>query len=770
MRSERLSLDTRRRLTDLAGRLTRLPAGVRCTSRVIGGVGGTWVEPATAAPGHCLLYLHGGGYVLGSPMSHRNLVARLVDATGVAAFVPRYRLAPEHPAPAALDDARAAYLALGEYGYRSDQIALIGDSAGGGLALALAMDLRDSGHGGPGVVAMICPWLDLAADRAGHSGDEVLTTEALAGWAAACAPDPALRSHPTVSPINGRIEGLPPMVVHAAGRDPLAADARMLTALASDAGLTIESREYPDLWHDFHACAGFLAEADEAIGHLAAAVGRHLGTPATPEVLVIGAGMSGLCMGAKLKAAGIDSFAILEKGSDLGGTWRDNTYPGLSCDVPSRFYSYSFLPNPDWSTSFAGGAEIQRYFKAAADELEVGPHIELETEVAEARWDGGRWEVRTTDGVVRHADVVVTATGVLHHPRYPEIPGMDTYAGAMFHSARWDHTVPLEGRRVAVVGTGSTGVQIVSALAGKVEQLYVVQRSAQWVVAIPNRRYSRMTRALMRRVPALNRIAYHGYRIVLAEVFSRALTKPGLTRRLLAGACRRSLRQIRDPELRRRMTPDHEPMCRRLIMSPGYYQAMQRDDVELVTEGIERIEPEGIRLGDGRLLAVDVIVLATGFDAHAYVRPITVVGEDGLTLEQARKGGPRAYRTVALPGFPNLFMLMGPHSPIGNFSLIAVAEAQADYVMAWIERLRRGAVHHAAPSASATDAYNAEMRAAMPNTIWTTGCTSWYIGEDGLPELWPWSPGRHRAMLREDHVEEWHVATEPARAVSAAHT
>jgi cation diffusion facilitator CzcD-associated flavoprotein CzcO len=272
----------------------------------------------------------------------------------------------------------------------------------------------------------------------------------------------------------------------------------------------------------------------------------------------------------------------------------------------------------------------------------------------------------------------------------------------------------------------------------------------------------------MRRVPALNRAAYHGYRIVLAEVFSRALTKPGFTRRLLAGACRRSLRRgIRDPELRRRMTPDHEPMCRRLIMSPGYYPAMQRDDVELVTERIERIEAEGIRLRDGRLLAVDVIVLATGFDAHAYVRPITIVGEDGLTLEQAWNGGPRAYRTVALPGFPNLFMLMGPHSPIGNFSLIAVAEVQADYVMGWIERMRRGVVHHAAPSASATDAYNAEMRTAMPNTIWTSGCTSWYIGEDGLPELWPWSPGRHRAMLRELHANEWHVAAEPTHGASA---
>ena len=488
-----------------------------------------------------------------------------------------------------------------------------------------------------------------------------------------------------------------------------------------------------------------------------------------PRVLVIGAGMSGLCMGAKLKHAGIESFTILEKASALGGTWRENTYPGLSCDVPSRFYSYSFLPNPDWTTSFAGGPEIQRYFKAAADELELGPHIEFETEVTEARWDGQRWNVRTADGAVRGADVVVTATGVLHHPRYPDIPGLEDFEGAMFHSARWDHAVPLEGRRVAVIGTGSTGVQIVSALAGVAERLYVLQRSAQWVVPIPNRRYSKTTRAVMRRVPALNRAAYRTYQIALAEVFSRALTKPGLMRQLMSGACRLSLRRgIRDPELRHRLTPDHAPMCRRLIMSPNYYPSMQRDDVELVTESIEAIEAEGIRLRDGRLLPVDVIVLATGFDAHAYVRPINIVGDGELTLEQAWAGGPRAYRTVALPGFPNLFMLMGPHSPIGNFSLIAVAEVQADYIMSWIERMQRGTVHHAAPSASATEEYNAEMRAAMPDTIWTSGCTSWYIGEDGLPELWPWSPGRHRAMLREIRTDEWHVAAEPAPAAPAA--
>jgi cation diffusion facilitator CzcD-associated flavoprotein CzcO len=224
---------------------------------------------------------------------------------------------------------------------------------------------------------------------------------------------------------------------------------------------------------------------------------------------------------------------------------------------------------------------------------------------------------------------------------------------------------------------------------------------------------------------------------------------------VISTAARLNLRLgVRDPELRRLVTPDHEPMCRRLIMSAGYYPAIQRPNVTVETEHVERIEPKGVRLADGRLLEVDVLVLATGFDAHAYLRPMAVAGA-GRTLEEAWADGPRAYRTVALPGFPNLFTIMGPHSPIGNFSLIAVAESQAAYVLGWIESLRRGEVMAVAPTDEATDAYNAELRAALPGTVWASGCTSWYLGPDGLPELWPWSPDRHRRMLEQRHTGEF---------------
>jgi cation diffusion facilitator CzcD-associated flavoprotein CzcO len=460
--------------------------------------------------------------------------------------------------------------------------------------------------------------------------------------------------------------------------------------------------------------------------------------------------MSGLCMAAKLRHAGIETFTLYEKASEVGGTWRENTYPGLTCDVPSRFYSYSFAPNPGWTRHFAPGDEIQSYFTRASEELGVREHIRFGSEVESARWEDGRWHLRTRDGHEDVVDVLVSATGVLHHPRMPDIEGLDTFEGAQFHSARWDHSVPLEGRRVAVVGTGSTGAQIVCALAGVAERLLVFQRTAQWILPAPNMPYSPLTRRLFERFPTLNRIAYRVYQASLEIVLGGASTRPGWQRRAIDTVCRLNLRLgVRDPELRRRLRPDYEPMCKRLIMSADFYPAMQRPGVELVTDRIERAEPHGVVTSDGRLHAIDVIVLATGFHAHEYMRPMELIGNGGLTLAEAWADGPRAYRTVALPGFPNFFMLLGPHSPIGNQSLVAVAESQADYVMQWVEEIRRGRVAAAAPTPDATAQFNDDMRRAMPGTVWATGCKSWYLGADGVPELWPWTPARHREMLRE---------------------
>ena len=469
--------------------------------------------------------------------------------------------------------------------------------------------------------------------------------------------------------------------------------------------------------------------------------------------------MSGLCLAVKLQQAGIDSYTIYEKATEVGGTWRENRYPGLSCDVPSRYYSYSFEPNPDWTHWMSPGWEIQRYFQGVADRYDLRRHIEFGVEVKHARFRDGRWRIELSDGRSAEADVLVSACGILHHPRVPEIEGAHTFAGAMFHSARWQHDVPLAGRRVGVVGTGSTGVQIVCGLAGKAARLELFQRTAQWIYPAPNPRYSRASRWLLRRFPQLNRVGYRFWQHYVHHSLGRAAVEPGFQRWVMSASCRLHLRTIRDPALRRALTPDTHPMCKRLVVSGRFYRAIQQPHVALVTEAIERIEPAGIRTRDGVLHELDVIVLATGFDAHAYLRPIELEGPGGVTLEEAWRDGPRAYRTVALPGFPNFFMMMGPHSPVGNQSLVTIAESQAEYIVRWAELLRDGRIAAAAPRADATDRFNAEMRAAMPNTIWTSGCNSWYLGKDGNPELWPWRPERHLEMLREPALEEFELHT-----------
>jgi cation diffusion facilitator CzcD-associated flavoprotein CzcO len=479
-----------------------------------------------------------------------------------------------------------------------------------------------------------------------------------------------------------------------------------------------------------------------------------------PRIAIIGSGMSGICVGALLLRAGVRDVTLFEKHDDLGGTWRDNSYPGIACDVPSRFYQFTFAPNPDWTHRYSPGAEIQAYFEKVARDTGVHDRIRFGTTVTETRWTGTAWSVTTDDGASSEFDFVVSAAGILHHPRYPEIEGLETFAGPAFHSARWDHSVDLTDKRVGLIGTGSTGVQILSALAGNVEQLVLFQRTPHWVVELANPEFKQITRRLHRLFPAYDRLSYHVNR-KLIESLSPALLHPGRTRRVLTWMCRRQLNKIEDPELRAKLTPDTQPMCRRLIISPGYYDAIQHPTVELVDGKIDRITPTGVvteASGGHREHPVDVLVLATSFDAHAYVRPMRLIGPGGLTLEDAWADGPRAYRTVAVPGFPNFFMLMGPNSPVGNYALTAIAETQAGYVVDWVQRWRRGEFSTAAPTAAATDAYYRDVDAALPDTVWATGCDSWYLGQNGKPELFPWAPEQHKVMLAAIRDDEFELA------------
>jgi cation diffusion facilitator CzcD-associated flavoprotein CzcO len=482
----------------------------------------------------------------------------------------------------------------------------------------------------------------------------------------------------------------------------------------------------------------------------------------TPRVAIIGAGMSGIGMAAKLKMAGIESFHLYEQWDDVGGTWHANTYPGLSCDVASRYYQYTFAPNPDWSHVYSPGREIWEYLDKVAEDFGIRAKTSFRTPVDRAEWRDGEWLLRTRDGQEAPYDFIVTAAGGLVRTRKPDIPGLERFAGAAFHSAEWDHSVPLEGRRIAVIGTGSTGMQITRALAPVAGRFELYQRTPQWIFPLPNHRYSRLTKAIYRRFPKLNLVAYRGWQKAFEDSFASATVTDGLWRKLISAGCRLHVRRVRDPELRRRFTPTDQPMCKRLVMGTGFYPLFERPDVDLVDVGIDHVEERGIVTRDGVLHELDVIVLATGFDAHAFVRPMELVGPDGLRLSEVWESEPFGYRSVALPGFPNVLMLIGPHSPFGNQSLFAISEHQQDFAMGVIGEWRRGEVDAVAPTREATERFMTEVRAAMPNTVWATGCQSWYIGKDGLPHAWPWMPSRHREILQARQSGDWHVTPGPA--------
>ncbi|EHN10982.1 Cyclohexanone monooxygenase [Patulibacter medicamentivorans] len=472
-----------------------------------------------------------------------------------------------------------------------------------------------------------------------------------------------------------------------------------------------------------------------------------------PRVAIVGAGMSGICMAIKLRDAGFARFVIFEKADDLGGTWRANRYPGVACDVPSPFYAYSFAPNPGWSRRFAPGDQIHAYLGATAREAGIHDRIRFGTEVRSADFDGSRWWLESGNGEREAFDAVVLATGVLQRPRIPSIEGLERFAGPVAHSAQWRPEWSTAGRRVGVVGSGSTGVQLVTALARDAASVTQFQRTAQWILPVPDHTYSRAWRLLLGRSPRLRRFAYRNAAWQFS-LFGRAVIRDGWERRLVAAVCRLNLRTVRDGALRARLTPTDEPMCRRLVMSSGYLRAVQRPHVDVVTDPIERVEPDAVVTRDGRRHQLDALILATGFDAHAFMRPMRISAGD-RTLDRAWADGPRAHRTTMLPGFPNLFLLMGPNSPIGNTSLVPIAEGQAEHVVGWIRRIARGELTHVAPTAEATARFNAQLRADMTGTVWVTGCRSWYIGPDGHPTLWPYDIAAFYRMLRRPDDAEY---------------
>ncbi len=460
------------------------------------------------------------------------------------------------------------------------------------------------------------------------------------------------------------------------------------------------------------------------------------------RVVVLGAGMAGILAGIKLQEAGLENIAIYEKADRVGGTWRENTYPGLTCDVPSHHYTYTFERNPDWTRHLPPGAEVQGYFERVAATYGVDRLIRFNEEAIRAEWRDGRWHLAFKSGLEDVADVLIAATGVLHHPRYPNIPGMDSFEGDLFHSARWDHDVPLDNRRIGVIGNGSTGVQIISALAGRAAKLEHYQRTAQWIMPVENGYFSEEERQAFRDPDVLAQVMdFEGYNAAVDAYTQALIDEESEGARNMAAACLANLEEgVTDPELREKLRPDHKPLCKRLIFSPNYYEAIQHPASSLVTEQIECIEPRGIRTADGELHELDVIVLATGFDPSAFMRPMEIVGRDGITLDRLWQDHPKAYYAITMPDFPNLFMLNGPNGPVGNFSLIDIAEHQWRYIAQLIARLQSGDVDEICCKADAMARFEEERTEAAKHTVWFKGgCNSWYLDSRGIPASWPWT-------------------------------
>ncbi|MCB9700071.1 MAG: NAD(P)/FAD-dependent oxidoreductase [Alphaproteobacteria bacterium] len=478
------------------------------------------------------------------------------------------------------------------------------------------------------------------------------------------------------------------------------------------------------------------------------------------RVLILGAGMSGICAGIHLRRRGIDDFLILEKADRIGGTWRDNRYPGIACDVPSHLYSFSFEPNPDWSRLYSPGAEIQAYFEHCVDKYGLTPHLRLGREATGAVWDEHErvWRVTTAGGEVYEARVLMPAVGALHHPNIPEIPGIEAFEGRAFHSARWPDDVDLAGQRVAVVGSAASAVQIVPELAQVASSLTVFQRTPNWIRPRNDLRYAEAFKRAARLVPALGKL--HRLQIYgLMEARFPMFLGEGRVQRKERKLCLDHLAaQVPDPELRRALTPDYPPGCKRMLVSDDYYPALCQPHVHLETHGIEQVVAHGVRTVDGRVHEVDAIVWATGFQVAADLTRFPIAGRGGRTLEEAWHRIVAAHRSLTVPGFPNLFLLFGPNSGLGHSSIIFMVERQVEYVMQCLEALGADPMATIEPTEQAFEEHNAELQRAMARTVWRSGCKSWYQDDHGeIFTLWPHSTLRFWAEMRRMRPEEYQI-------------
>lgn len=494
------------------------------------------------------------------------------------------------------------------------------------------------------------------------------------------------------------------------------------------------------------------------------------------SIVIIGSGFAGLCMGIRLRKAGIEDFVILEKGSSIGGTWRDNDYPGCACDVQSHMYSYSFEPNPTWSRMFAPQKEIRAYIERVANKYGIIPHVRLNQTVKTSRYNEAEkvWDVSTAEGDKYRASVLIAATGGLSNPAYPTLKGLDTFQGEKFHSAHWNHGYDLSGKRVAVIGTGASAIQFVPQIQKQVAKLHLFQRTAPWVLRKPDRAISSVERWMFDKLPFTQRMARRAiYWACEARVLG-IVKNPKFMDQAKRMALRYLEAEVKDPKLRKQLTPTYSMGCKRILMSNDYYEALVKPNIEVVSEGIREVRAHSVITDDGVEREVDAIIFGTGFTAQQPVRPGMVIGKRGIDILDRWGDAMEAFKGSAIDGYPNFFFLVGPNTGLGHNSMIYMIEALSTYITDAIQQMRANGWRAVEVKPEALREYNDRLQAKVEGTVWQVGgCKSWYQNDAGRnTALWPDFTFKFREEVAQfdanSYAIEHAAAAAPERSVPAA--
>lgn len=478
----------------------------------------------------------------------------------------------------------------------------------------------------------------------------------------------------------------------------------------------------------------------------------------TPRIAIIGTGFGGLGLAIQLKKAGFNNFTLFEKAGDVGGVWRDNTYPGAACDVPSHLYSFSFEQDLGWQNRFGKAEEIHQYLRHCADKYGIRPHIHFNTEIAGSEFDeeASLWTLRTTSGETHRAHVMVAAVGQLNRPAYPKLKGLDSFTGKAFHSARWDHDYNLTGKRVAVIGTGASAIQFVPEIVAQVTHLDIYQRSAPYVLPKPDKQYPGLEKALFRNVPFLQTLD-RAWQFSYHELRQLGLTSHINETAIVEHVFQKHIREIvKDNKLRHRLTPDYPIGCKRILISNHWYKALVEPNVDVISEDIAEVVPKGIRTTDGRVREVDTIIYGTGFTATDFLAPMQIIGLKGQTLKQAWRDGAEAFLGLAVSGFPNLFVLYGPNTNLGHNSIVYMLESQISYIVDALRKFQRNGLRYLDLRRDVQDAFNQEVQERMKSTVWAQGCTSWYQTAAGKnTNNWPGLTFEYRNRTRKLELDHY---------------